>query len=95
MRFVLLLCLLTLGNARVHQDFNIAAFLKNNEIMMADSDDDDDEDDDDEDADDYDDDENCPAGCHCSPKVLQCSDQGERTHSRMSTIFWCYLGIMQ
>lgn len=44
--------------------------------MMADSDDDDDEEDDDDDDDDYDEDENCPSGCHCSPKVLQCSDQG-------------------
>lgn len=78
MRVILLLCLLTLGNARLYQPFNITEFLKNNEIMMADSDDDDeDEDEDDEDDDDYDDDDNCPAGCHCFPKVLQCSDQGE------------------
>uniref|UniRef100_H3CAF3 Asporin n=1 Tax=Tetraodon nigroviridis TaxID=99883 RepID=H3CAF3_TETNG len=59
MRVILLLCLLTLGNARLHQPFNITAFLQNNEIMMAD----------------YDEDDNCPAGCHCSLKVLQCSDQ--------------------
>lgn len=39
--------------------------------------DDDDEDKDDDDDDDYDArDENCPAGCHCSPRVVQCSDQG-------------------
>lgn len=82
MKVILLLCLLTLGNAKLYQPFNIASFLKSNEIMMADSEDDDDEDDDDDDKDDdddYDDDENCPSGCHCSPKVLQCSDQGERT----------------
>lgn len=75
MRLILLLCLLTVGNARRYQPFNITDLLKNNEIMMADSDDDDD----DEDEDDYDEDENCPSGCHCSPKVLQCSDQGEST----------------
>lgn len=55
-------------------------FMKNYDIMMADTDDDDDDDDkdndDDDDYDDDDDDENCPAGCHCSPRVVQCSDQG-------------------
>lgn len=53
-------------------------FMKNYEIMMADSTDEDDEDDDDDDNDndDYDEDENCPAGCHCSPGVVQCSDKG-------------------
>lgn len=57
-------------------------FMKNYDIMMADTDDDDDDDDDDDkdnddDDDDYDDDDdNCPAGCHCSPRVVQCSDQG-------------------
>lgn len=81
MRVILLLCLLTLGRAKPYQPFNITDFLKNNEIMMADSDDEDDEDDDD---DDYDDHENCPAGCHCSPKVLQCSDQGESTQRARS-----------
>ena len=31
-------------------------------------------------GDDYDDeDENCPAKCHCSPRVVQCSDQGQKT----------------
>lgn len=57
--------------------------------MMGDAADDDDDDekddvddnkvDDDEDDDDDDykaDDENCPTGCHCSPRVVQCSDQG-------------------
>lgn len=55
-------------------------YLKNydtkiHEIMMSDSNDDDDDDDDDndDDDDDYDD---CPAHCHCSPRVVQCSDQG-------------------
>lgn len=49
-------------------------FMKNYDIMMADSGEDDDDDDD---GDDYDDeDDSCPAGCQCSPKVVQCSDQG-------------------
>lgn len=48
-------------------------FLKNYDIMMADSDEDDNKDD----NDDYDDeDDNCPSGCHCSLRVVQCSDQG-------------------
>lgn len=52
-------------------------FMKTYDIMMADSDEDDDDNDDDDDDDDYDDeDENCPTGCHCSPRVVQCSDQG-------------------
>uniref|UniRef100_A0A3Q3KSG8 LRRNT domain-containing protein n=2 Tax=Monopterus albus TaxID=43700 RepID=A0A3Q3KSG8_MONAL len=70
MRVFLLLCLLAVGNAKPYQPINIMDFMKNYDIMMADSDDDDDDDDD------YDDDENCPAGCRCSPKVVQCSDLG-------------------
>lgn len=54
--------------------------IKNYDIMMADSDLQNDDDDDDDDDDDYDDD-NCPAGCHCSPRVVQCSDQGQYTHT--------------
>lgn len=51
-------------------------FMKNYDIMMADSDDDDsDEEDDEDDEDDYDD-EDCPARCRCSPRVVQCSDRG-------------------
>lgn len=49
--------------------------------------DDDDDDDDNEDDDDTDykaNDENCPTGCHCSPRVVQCSDQGENTSHRIS-----------
>lgn len=51
--------------------------------MMADSGDEDDDNDDDDngDDDDYDDDENCPSGCRCSPRVVQCSDMGKNTHS--------------
>ncbi|KAI3369759.1 hypothetical protein L3Q82_024586 [Scortum barcoo] len=73
MRIFLLLCLLALGNAKPYQPINVMDFMKNYDIMMADSDEDDDDDDDD---DDYVD-ENCPAGCHCSPRVVQCSDQGQ------------------
>ncbi|XP_045932507.1 asporin [Micropterus dolomieu] len=74
MRVFILLCLLALGNAKPYQPINVMDFMKNYDIMMADSDDDDDDDDED---DDYDEDENCPAGCHCSPRVVQCSDQGQ------------------
>ncbi|KAM7005484.1 asporin isoform 1-T2 [Tautogolabrus adspersus] len=80
MRVFLLLCLLMLGNAKPYQPINVMDFMKNYDIMMADSSDDDDDDDDDNnnDDDDYDDDnENCPAGCHCSPRAVQCSDQGQ------------------
>ncbi|KAM9409178.1 asporin isoform 2-T2 [Pholidichthys leucotaenia] len=73
MRVLLLLCLLALGNAKSFQPINIMDFMKN-EIMMADADDDDD-DDDEVDDDDYDN-ENCPANCICSPRVVQCSDKG-------------------
>nr|XP_046236683.1 asporin [Scatophagus argus] len=76
MRIFLLLCLLALGNAKPYQPINVMDFMKNYDIMMADDSDDDDDDDDDADDDDYDD-ENCPAGCHCSPRVVQCSDQGQ------------------
>lgn len=55
-------------------------YMKNYDNMMADSSDEDDDDDDDKD--DYDDeDENCPVGCHCSPRVVQCSDKGQNTRS--------------
>ncbi|XP_076604652.1 asporin [Chaetodon auriga] len=81
MSVFLLLCLLALGNAKPYQPINVMDFMKNYDIMMADrgdDDDDNDNDDDDDDDDDYDDeDENCPAGCHCSPRVVQCSDQGQ------------------
>uniref|UniRef100_A0A669DEX3 Asporin n=1 Tax=Oreochromis niloticus TaxID=8128 RepID=A0A669DEX3_ORENI len=82
MRIFLLLCLLALGNAKPYQPINVMDYLKNydtkiHEIMMSDSNDDDDDDevDDDDDDDDYND-EDCPAHCHCSPRVVQCSDQG-------------------
>lgn len=81
MRIFLLLCLLALGNAKPYQPINVMNYMKNYDIMMADADDDDDDDDDDDndndddDNDDYDD-EDCPANCHCSPRVVQCSDQG-------------------
>ncbi|XP_060926360.1 asporin [Limanda limanda] len=85
MRVFLLLCLLVVGNAKPYHPINIMEFMKNYDIMMADSSDDDHDDDDDDDDghsdeddnDDLDDDdENCPASCHCSPRVMQCSDQG-------------------
>lgn len=66
MRVFLLLCLLALGHAKPYQPVNVMDFMKNYDIMMADAHDDDD---------DYED-EDCPAGCRCSPRVIQCSDQG-------------------
>ncbi|KAA8593684.1 asporin [Etheostoma spectabile] len=81
MRVFLLLCLLALGNAKPYRPINTLDFMKNYDVMMADSgdedDDDDNEDDDDDDDDDYDEDENCPSGCRCSPRVVQCSDMGQ------------------
>lgn len=56
-------------------------FMKNYEIMMADSSDEDDDGEEDDDDEGYDEDENCPAGCHCSPGVVQCSDKGQNTLS--------------
>ncbi|TNN60717.1 hypothetical protein EYF80_029061 [Liparis tanakae] len=112
MRVFLLLCLLALGNAKPYQSINVMDFMRNYDIMMADSsheEDEDDEDDDnnlddknvnvkevdvkevdvkeidvkeideDDDDDDEDYDDNCPAGCQCSPRVVQCSDKGERS----------------
>ncbi|KAM4613151.1 asporin [Polymixia lowei] len=79
MRVFLLLCLLALGNAKPYQPINVMDLLRNYDIMMGDADDDNDDDDDndiDDDDDDDDDDENCPAGCQCWPRVVQCSDQG-------------------
>uniref|UniRef100_A0A672YHA2 Asporin (LRR class 1) n=1 Tax=Sphaeramia orbicularis TaxID=375764 RepID=A0A672YHA2_9TELE len=70
MRVFLLLCLVALGNTKPYQPVNIMDFMKNYDIMMADTHDDDDDDDDT-----YED-EDCPAGCRCSPRVIQCSDQG-------------------
>ncbi|KAM8868406.1 asporin [Synchiropus picturatus] len=75
MRIFLLLCLLALGNAKPYQPIKTLDFMRNYDIMMADSKGDSDENSD-EDDDFDDDDENCPKGCHCSPRLVQCSDQG-------------------
>ncbi|XP_041638593.1 asporin [Cheilinus undulatus] len=77
MRVFLLLCLLALGNAKPYQPINIMDYMKNYDVMMADSSDDDDDDADDANDDDDYEDENCPAGCRCLPRVVQCSDQGQ------------------
>ncbi|KAM6927743.1 asporin [Xenentodon cancila] len=79
MRVLLLLCLLVLGNAKPYQPVNVMDVMKNYDIMMADSDDEDDDEEEEEEEDnaDYnDEDEDCPASCRCSPRVVQCSDQG-------------------
>ena len=89
MKLFLLLCLLALGNAKPYQPINVQEFLRNYDMMMADAgDDDNDIDDDDEESKEEEEEEseeeeeevdNCPAGCQCWPKVVQCSDQGEST----------------
>lgn len=60
---------------------NVMDFIKHHDIMQQDAGDydDDDDDDDDDDYNDYDDNfvSDCPEGCRCSKKVLQCSDQGK------------------
>ncbi|XP_056130318.1 asporin [Lampris incognitus] len=80
MRALLLLCLLALGNAKPYQPINVMDFLRNYDIMMGDEEDDDDQDDDvnddDEEEEEDEQDEDCPAGCQCWPRVVQCSDQG-------------------
>lgn len=85
MKVLLLLTLLTLCHAKPYTHINVMDFIKHHDIMqqdVGDFDDDDDDDDDDVDDDDYDNyDDNfvsdCPEGCRCSKKVLQCSDQGK------------------
>ncbi|XP_034389810.1 asporin [Cyclopterus lumpus] len=77
MRVFLLLCLLALGNAKPYQSINVMDFMRNYDIMMADSSHEDEDEDNDVDDDDDDYDDNCPAGCQCSPRVVQCSDKGE------------------
>nr|XP_057910618.1 asporin [Doryrhamphus excisus] len=78
MRLVVLLCLLALGSgsSKHYQRVNIMDFMRNYDVMMADSRDDNDDDDDDDDSHDRDYYGNCPMDCHCSPRVVQCSDQG-------------------
>lgn len=89
MRVFILLCLLALGNTKPYQPVNVMEFMKNYDIMMADAvdDDDDEEDDDDSDEDEgsEEEDENCPPGCHCSPRVVQCSDQGTQIKNTLSS----------
>ncbi|CAB1315667.1 unnamed protein product [Coregonus sp. 'balchen'] len=67
MRGFLLLCLLALGHAKPYQPINVLDFMRDHEIMMQDEDDDDDDDDFLTD---------CPFGCQCSLRVVQCSDLG-------------------
>ncbi|KAM9525022.1 asporin [Salvelinus alpinus] len=69
MRGFLLLCLLALGHAKPYQPINVLDFMRDHEIMMQDADDDDDDDDDNSLTD-------CPFGCQCSLRVVQCSDLG-------------------
>ncbi|XP_077429412.1 asporin [Vanacampus margaritifer] len=75
MRVVLLLCLLTLGSSHYYQHVDVMDIMRNYDVMMADSGDDDDAAADN--INNYDDPyDSCPMGCHCTPRVVQCSDQG-------------------
>uniref|UniRef100_A0A8C1M304 Asporin (LRR class 1) n=1 Tax=Cyprinus carpio TaxID=7962 RepID=A0A8C1M304_CYPCA len=79
MKLLLLLTLLTLCHAKPYTPINVMDFIKDHDIMQQDAGDfDDDDDDDGDDYDNYDDNfiSDCPEGCRCSKKVLQCSDQG-------------------
>lgn len=80
MKLFLLLCLLALGRTTPQQPMKIKEVLRSYDLMMADAGDDDDDDNDiDEDDGDSDEDdelEDCPKGCHCWPRVMQCSDKG-------------------
>ncbi|KAI4881104.1 hypothetical protein NFI96_024793, partial [Prochilodus magdalenae] len=82
MRVLLLFALLLLCNAKPYKPIKIMELMKIHDIMQQDDrDDDDDDDDDGDDGDDYDDFEDnlisdCPFGCQCSRRVVQCSDLG-------------------
>lgn len=60
--------------------------MKLHDIMQQDNDIDDDDDDNDSDEDEEDDDDNfitdCPFGCQCFRRVVQCSDLGKSPHHR-------------
>lgn len=76
MKVLLLLALLTLCHAKPYTHINVMDFIKHHDIMQQDAGD---YDDDDDDYDNYEDNfvSDCPEGCRCSKKVLQCSDQGK------------------
>ncbi|TRZ01622.1 hypothetical protein DNTS_022974 [Danionella cerebrum] len=83
MKVLYLLALVTLCHTKPYKPINVMEFIEHNEIMQQDVGgfDDDDDDYDDDDGNNYDDYEDnfvsdCPEGCRCSKKVLQCSDQG-------------------
>ncbi|KAJ7994444.1 hypothetical protein DPEC_G00249330 [Dallia pectoralis] len=64
----LLLCLLAPCQAKPYQPINVLDIMRDYDIMMQDTDDDNDEDDDLL--------PDCPIGCHCLLRVVQCSDFG-------------------
>lgn len=71
MRTFLLLCLLALCHAKPYQPINIMDILRDHDILMQDTDNDDNDDDDDNNLF-----SECPFGCQCSRRVVQCSDLG-------------------
>ena len=85
MRTFVLLCLLALCHAKPYKPINIMDVLRDHDILMRDADDDDD---------DYDNDlfpswdppePDCPFGCQCSRRVVQCSDLGKWEHLRQNS----------
>ncbi|XP_077582632.1 asporin [Stigmatopora nigra] len=81
MRLLLLIVLLlpltavvVVVGAKKYQRVDVMEIARNYDVMVADQDDDGDDGDDDDRH--YDDDDSCPPGCHCTPRVVQCSDQG-------------------
>ncbi|XP_062842610.1 asporin [Trichomycterus rosablanca] len=79
MRLVLLFSLLLVCHAKPYKRINVMELMKLHDIMQQDNDNNIDDDDSDEDDDDDDDDNfitDCPFGCQCFRRVVQCSDLG-------------------
>lgn len=79
MRVILLFTLLFLCHGKPYKPINIMELLKIHDIMQQDSESDDDDDDNDDDNDIEDNFiTDCPFGCQCFRRVVQCSDLGNR-----------------
>ncbi|XP_017305654.1 asporin [Ictalurus punctatus] len=80
MRVILLFALLFLCHGKKYKPINIMELMKIHDIMQQDSGSEEDDDDDDDDDNDNDIEDNfitdCPFGCQCLSRVVQCSDLG-------------------
>ncbi|KAK3536517.1 hypothetical protein QTP86_013841 [Hemibagrus guttatus] len=77
MRVILLFTLLLLCHGKPYKPINIMELMKIHDIMQQDNGSDEDDDDDDNNDDDLDNFiPDCPFGCHCLRRVVQCSDLG-------------------